>query len=360
MKLRNLLGLAAGALLSWSAFSSAATTGTPLKVGFVYVSPIGDAGWTYQHEDARKIIQKEFGDKIETTAVESVAEGADAERVIRNMASRGYGLIFTTSFGYMNPTLKVAKMFPKVKFEHATGYKTAPNMGNYQARDYQGRFLAGMVAGAMSKSGTIGYVGAFPIPEVIRGINAYMLGAQQTNPKIKMKVVWVNSWHDPAKELEAADTLILQGADVLTMHTDSAAVIQAAEAKGVYSIGFNSDMHAYGPKTNLTSSTQHWESIYHAQVQAVLDGTWKPEAIWYGLKENVVRLSPISPLVPKEIVDKVEAYRQEIIAGKRAVFQGPIYTQDDTLVAAEGKVFSDKELGEITWYVKGIEGKIPK
>lgn len=352
--LRRLLGLTTAALLSASVFAD------PLKVGFVYVSPIGDAGWTYQHDEARKIVEKEFGDKIETTFVESVAEGADAERVIRNMASRGYDLIFTTSFGYMNPTIKVAKMFPKVKFEHATGYKTAANVGTYEARDYEGRFLAGMVAGAMTKKGVIGYVGAFPIPEVVRGINSFMLGAQAVNPDVKMKVVWVNTWHDPAKEREAADSLVLQGADVVTMHTDSAAVIQAAEAKGIYSVGFNSDMSAYGPKTHLTSSTQHWESIYSAKIKAVLDGTWKSEKIWDGLKEDVVRISPINPIVPKEVVEKVEAYKAEIIAGKRAVYQGPIYDQEGTLKVAEGKVLSDEELHQQNWYVKGIDGKIPQ
>ena len=356
MKLRLLLGLAAATLISWNTLANA----DPLKVGFVYVSPIGDAGWTYQHDEARKHIQKEFGDKIETSFVESVAEGADAERVIRNMAARGYGLIFTTSFGYMNPTVKVAKMFPKVKFEHATGYKTAPNLGNYAARDYQGRYLAGMVAGAMSKTGVIGYVGAFPIPEVLRGINAYMLGAQQMTPKIQMKVVWVNTWHDPAKEREAAESMILQGADVLTMHTDSAAVVQAAEAKGVYSVGFNSDMSAYGPKYNLTSSVQYWDSIYKAKVQDVLDGTWKPDSIWYGLKEGVVDLSPIKDTVPQEIVEKVNTQKAEIIAGKRSVFQGPIYNQAGELVIAEGERLDDAALGKLSWYVKGIEGKVPE
>ncbi len=356
MKIRHVFKLAVATIFCCAVAVNAA----PLKVGFVYVSPIGDAGWTYQHDEARKIVQKEFGDKIETTFVESVAEGADAERVIRNMASRGYDLIFTTSFGYMNPTIKVAKMYPKVKFEHATGYKTEVNMGNYQARDYQGRYLAGMVAGAMSKTGTIGYVGAFPIPEVIRGINAYMLGAQVTNPNVKMKVVWVNSWHDPAKEREAAESLLLQGADVLTMHTDSAAVIQAAAAKNVYAVGFNSDMSAYGPKIHLTSSVQHWESIYRTKIQAVLNGTWKPSSVWDGLKEGVVSLSPINPIVPKPVVAKVEQYTKEIINGKRDVYQGPIYKQDGTLAVAEGKVLTDEELPKLNWYVKGIEGKVPQ
>ncbi len=355
MTLRSLIPLAA-ALLGLAGMASAA----PLKVGFVYVSPIGDAGWTYQHDEARKIVQEEFGDKIETTYVESVAEGADAERVIRNMASRGYDLIFTTSFGYMNPTQKVAKMFPKVKFEHATGYKTDANMGNYQARDYQGRYLAGMLAGAMSKNGVIGYVGAFPIPEVIRGINSFMLGAQQMNPNVKMKVVWVNTWHDPAREREAADSLILQGADVLSMHTDSAAVVQAAEARGIYSLGFNSDMRSYGPKTHLSASTQHWESIYRHKIQAVLDGTWKPESIWHGLTEGVVDLSSINEIVPAEVAATIEQYKKEIVNGSRDVYQGPIYDQDGALKVAEGKALDDEALHKQDWYVKGIEGKIPR
>lgn len=353
--MRALAPLAA-ALFTWAGMASA----DPLKVGFVYVSPIGDAGWTYQHDEARKIVQQEFGDKIETTYVESVAEGADSERVIRNMASRGYDLIFTTSFGYMNPTQKVAKMFPKVKFEHATGYKTAANMGNYQSRDYQGRYLAGMIAGAMSKKEVLGYVGAFPIPEVVRGINAFLLGAQQMNPNITMKVVWVNTWHDPAREREAADSLILQGADVISMHTDSAAVIQAAEAKGVYSLGFNSDMSNYGPNTHLSASTQHWENIYRAKIQAVLDGTWKPESLWLGIKEGVVQLSPIHKDVPTEVIAKVEAYKADIASGERDVFQGPIYAQDGSLKVAEGTRLGDEELFKQDWYVKGIEGKIPK
>lgn len=356
MKAKYLLPLLTAGLLGWCASLHA----EPLKIGFVYVSPIGDTGWTYQHDLARKMVEEEFGDKIETTFVESVAEGADSERVIRNMASRGHDLIFTTSFGYMNPTLKVAKMFPKVKFEHATGYRSAANMGNYQARDYQGRYLAGMVAGAMSKTGTIGYVGAFPIPEVIRGINSFMLGAQQMNPDLKMKVVWVNTWHDPAKEREAAESMILQGADVITMHTDSAAVVQAAAAKNVYAVGFNSDMSAYGPKVHLTSSTQHWESIYRAKIQALLDGTWKSESIWHGLKEGVVDISPIHADVPKEVAEKVMAYKAEIIAGTRDVYQGPIYNQAGELMVAEGKFLTDEELHKQDWYVKGIEGRIPK
>lgn len=342
------------------AFTGLVHAADPLKVGFVYVSPIGDAGWTYMHDLARKQVQEEFGDRIETTYVESVAEGADSERVIRNMASRGYDLIFTTSFGYMNPTLKVAARYPNVKFEHATGYKTAKNVGVYEARDYEGRYLAGMIAGAMSKNGVIGYVGAFPIPEVIRGINAFMLGAQQTNPDASIKVVWINSWHDPAKEREAAESLILQKADVLTMHSDSAAVIQTAEANKVYAIGFNSDMSAYGPNAHLTAATQHWDGIYREKIQAVLDGNWESKKIWYGLKEGASALAPIHKDVPDSVIQQVDAAKQAIINGERSVFSGPIFNQAGELVVSEGKAMTDDELHALNWYVKGVEGRIPK
>ena len=329
----------------------------PLKVGFVYVSPIGDAGWTYMHHKAREIVADEFGDKIETTYVESVAEGSDSERVIRNLSARGYDLIFTTSFGYMNPTLKVARRFPQVKYEHATGYKTAPNVGNYQARAYQARYLAGMTAGAMSTSGKIGYVAAFPIPEVIRGINAFALGAQATNSDITVKPVWINTWHDPAKEREAANSLILQGADVLTIHTDSPAVIQAAQARDVYAVGFNSDMSNYGPDAHLTSATMHWESIYRDKIQAVLDGTWEPKSIWHGLAEGVVDIAPFNKAVPERVVKQVEAAKMAIIEGKREVFQGPIHAQSGELAVKEGEALSDDQLLELEWYVRGVEGK---
>lgn len=347
------IGMTAGAILSGNVAAE-----DPLKVGFVYVSPIGDAGWTYMHDEARKIVAEEFGARVDTSFVESVAEGSDSQRVIRNMSARGYDLIFTTSFGYMNPTIRVAQRFPNVKYEHATGYRTAANVGNYQARAYQARYLAGMTAGAMSTNGSIGYVAAFPIPEVIRGINAFMLGAQEMNPDVSLKVVWINTWHDPAKEREAADSLILQGADVLTMHTDSPAVIQAAQARGVYALGFNSDMSAYGPTAHLTAATMHWETIYRQKIQAVLDGTWEPTEIWHGLKEGVVDIAPFNDAVPQRVVEKVEQYKMEIIDGKRDVFQGPIYNQEGELAVAEGEALTDPQLIELNWYVKGIEGKL--
>lgn len=356
MKFKKLLGLTLTAAICSSV---AANAEEPLKVGFVYVSPIGDSGWTYMHERARKIVEKEFGDEVETTYVESVSEGSDSQRVIRRLSSRGHDVIFTTSFGYMNPTLSVARQFPDVKYEHATGYKTADNMGNYQARMYQGRYLAGMIAGAMSETDTLGYVAAFPIPEVLRGINAFTLGAHQTNPDVSVRVSWINTWHDPAKEREAADSLIRQDADVLTMHADSPAVVQAAGDKDVYGIGFNSDMSKFAPEAHLTSVVLHWEHIYLDKVRAVMDGKWEPESIWHGFTEEVVALAPIHEDVPEDVVKEVEQHKQELIDGTRDVFQGPVHNQAGDLVISEGESLSDEELLNIEWYVEGVRGKLP-
>src|SRR5689334_18424044 len=266
------------------AFCTAASAQQPLQVGFVYVSPIGDAGWTFQHDQGRKEMEKALGAKVQSKMVENVPEGADAERVIRELASGGSKLIFTTSFGYMNPTIKVAQQFPNVMFDHATGYKTAKNVGVYNARFYEGRYLAGIVAGKMTKTNVAGYVAAFPIPEVVMGINAFTRGMRSVNPKAEVKVVWVNSWYDPGREREAAETLISQSADVLTHHTDSTAVVQAAEAKKVYSIAYHSDMSKYGPNTELTAVTHQWGAFYTKTVQAAIAGTWKPGNVWGGIK----------------------------------------------------------------------------
>ncbi len=331
-----------------------------IKVGFVYVSPTGDAGWTHSHDQARKYIEKELGNKIETSFVESVPEGADAERVIRNMASKGHDLIFTTSFGYMNPTLKVAKRFKKVKFEHASGYKQAKNVGTYFARAYQGRYLSGLVAGKMTKTNVIGYVAAFPIPEVVRGINAFTKGVREVNPDAKVKVVWVSTWYDPAKEREAAETLILQKADVLTQHTDSAAVIQTAEAKGIYAIGYHSDMSAYGKKAHLTSAIHNWGPIYLAKANAVLNDTWKKENLWLGIAEGVTDISPLNSAVPKDVKDMVLAKKAAIKSGKHHVFDGPVKDQSGKIKVAKGSTMSDGDLQGFNWYVEGVEGKLPK
>ena len=299
--------------------------GEPLKIGFVYVSPIGDAGWTFQHDTGRKEMEKALGGKVTTKYIESVPEGADAERVIRELASTGHNLIFTTSFGYMNPTIKVAGTFPNAKFEHATGYKTSKNVGIYNARFYEGRYLAGIVAGKMSKTGVAGYVAAFPIPEVVMGINAFARGMRSVNPKAEVKVIWVNSWFDPGKESEAANTLISQGADVLTHHTDSTAAVQTAEAKKVYAIGYHSDMSKYGPNAQLTAVTHHWGNYYTKVAQSVVDGKWQQDNVWGGIKDGMIKLAPFNKVVPPDVQELVKKAEAEIAAGKLS----PVHRADE-------------------------------
>lgn len=353
--------LASSLLLTASvAMADSAVADEPLKVGFIYVSPIGDAGWTYQHDLGRKAIEEKFGDKIQVKYVESVPEGAEAERVTREMAASGTKMIFGTSFGFMNPLLKVAKTFPDTHFEHATGYKTEANLGNYNARFYEGRYLAGIVAGSMSKTNTLGYVAAFPIPEVVMGINAFTRGAQSVNPDIKVKVVWVNSWFDPGREREAAVTLIDQGADVVTHHTDSTAVVIAAEEKGKYAIAYHSDMSKYGPKAQLTAVTHHWEKFYTDQIQQALDKTWKPSSIWGGVKEGMIDLAPLNSVVPKEVAEKVEKAKAAIADGSLHPFAGPVVDQDGKETVAAGSNIGDETLLKMDYYVKGVEGKLPK
>lgn len=356
---RNKLSkLFAAATLALSA--GITTAEEPLKVGFVYVGPTGDAGWTYAHDEGRQYLEEKLGDKVKTTYVESVAEGPDAERVIRQLASKGNDLIFTTSFGYMNPTLKVAKRFPKVKFEHATGYKRAKNSGTYFARAYQGRYLTGLVAGKMTKSNVLGYVASFPIPEVIRGINAFTKGAQEVNPDVKVKVVWASTWYDPAKEREAAETLMLQGADVLTQHTDSAAVIQAAESKGKFAIGYHSDMSPYGAKAHLTSTVHKWGALYLDKANAVINGTWKSEDLWPGIAEGATDLAPLNDAIPADVKKLVMDKKQAIKDGEIRVFDGPVFDQSGKEVIAKGATMSDGDLKGFSWYVKGVEGKLPQ
>jgi simple sugar transport system substrate-binding protein len=358
-RIRKTFSLLAVAVLGFAA-SFPAMGDEPLKVGFVYVSPVSDAGWTHQHEVGRQQLQKALDGKVQTKYVENVPEGGEAERVIRQFASDGYGLIFTTSFGYMNPTIKVAKQFPNVVFEHATGYKTAKNVGTYVARFYQARYLTGIVAGRMTKSNIAGYVAAFPIPEVLRGIDAFTLGMRSVNPKAQVKVIWTNSWFDPGRESEAANVLISQGADVLTHHTDSTAVVQAAEDKGVWSVAYHSDMSKYGPKTQLTAATHHWGDFYIKIAKEVLNGTWKSESVWGGLKEGMVDIAPLNPAVPDSVAKEVAAKKQAIIDGSFHPFQGPIKNQDGEIVVPEGKSLSDEELEKVQWYVEGVVGKLPK
>lgn len=324
------------------------------KVGFVYVSPVGDAGWSFSHDQGRKALAKLPG--VKTTFVENVAEGPDTERVLTDMARKGYNLIFTTSFGYMDSTLKVAKMFPKTVFMHCSGYKTAKNMGNYFGRMYQARYLSGMVAGAMTKSNKIGYVAAFPIPEVIRGINAFTLGVQSQNPKAQVRVVWTKTWYDPATEKEAAKSLLDVGCDIIAQHQDSPGPQEAAEERGAYSIGYNSDMSKFAPKAQLTSCIWNWAPFYIKTVKAVEAGTWKTESVWLGMNTGIVDLSPFGPMVPKALQDKVNAEKKAIETGAFKVFTGPVKDQKGAVKIAAGVVPPDKAIWGMTWFVQGVVG----
>jgi len=357
MNRRTALATMAGALAS-TAFPASAQ-GKTLKVGYVYVSPIGDAGWTFQHDQGRKQMETALGGKVTTKYIESVPEGADAERVIRELAQSGHEMIFTTSFGYMNPTIKVAQSFPKVHFEHATGYKTAPNVGIYNARFYEGRYLAGIVAGFMTKTNTAGYVAAFPIPEVVMGINAFARGMRSVNPKAEVKVVWVNSWFDPGKERTAAETLVSQGADVLTHHTDSTAAVQAAEAKGVYAVAYHSDMSKYGPKAQLTAVTHQWGDYYTMTVKSALDGKWKPGSLWGGIKEGMIKLAPYNPAVPTTVRSEVAKVEADIKAGTFHPFMGPVKDNEGKVRVAAGTKIDDVTLNKMDYYVEGVQGKLP-
>ena len=361
MKNKRIARIAAAIIASVASMLAASTSAQePLKIGFVYVSPIGDAGWTYQHDIARKEMEKALGAKVQTKFVESVPEGADAERVIRELASGGNKLIFTTSFGYMNPTIKVAQQFPNVMFDHATGYKSAKNVGIYNARFYEGRYLTGIVAGKMTKTNVAGYVAAFPIPEVVQGINAFTQGMRSVNPKAEVKVIWVNSWFDPGREREAANTLLSQGADVVTHHTDSTAVVQAAEEKGKYAIGYHSDMSKYGPKAHLTASTHQWGQFYIKTATDALNGKWKPESIWGGIKDGMVKLAPLNPAVPKDVADQVAKAQKDIVDGKLHPFQGPLSDNAGKERVPAGKAMSDDEMQKMDFYVAGVQGSLPK
>jgi simple sugar transport system substrate-binding protein len=351
-------------LLALTLLSSLATltahAADPLKVAFVYVGPVGDAGWTYAHEQGRQAMEKALAGKVVTSYVENVPEGADAERVIRKLAADGNKLIFTTSFGFMNPTEKVAKAFPNVVFEHATGFKQAKNMGVYETRQYEGTYLQGVIAAKMSKTGTIGFVGSFPVPEVIRNINAYTLGAQSVNPAIKTKVVWINSWYDPAKERQAAETLIAQGADVLTQNTDSPATLQVAQEKGKYAFGWDSDMVKFAPKAHLTATTNSWGDFYTRTAQAVMAGTWKSGEVRGGLKEGMVKMSPLNAAIPADAAKLFDAKKAALTGGEIKPFQGPLKDQSGAVKVAKGSEMSLADLKGMNWYVQGVEGTIPK
>jgi basic membrane protein A len=332
----------------------------PLKVAFAYIGPVGDGGWTFAHDTGRKAVQAEFGDRVVTSFVENVPEAADAERVFRDLAGQGNKLIFGTTFGYMEPMLKVAADHADVKFEHATGYKQADNLRTYDSRTYEGAYMAGVIAGGMTKSNVLGVVGSIPIPEVIRNINSFTLGAQSVNPKIRTKVVWVNKWFDPPKEAEAAESLINQGADVLMQNTDSPAVLKKAQEKGKLAFGWDSDMTAYGPNAHLASAIIDWGPYYKKAVKDALDGTWKNEGnTWWGVKEGAIDIVSISDKVPAELKDKVEKVKAGLKDGSFVIWKGPIVGADGKEVVAKDVAADDKFLSGINWYVKGVEGRVP-
>lgn len=331
----------------------------PLKVAFMYVSPANEEGWSTQHDIARRAVEAKFGDKIKVTTVENIPENADAERVLRDLAQQGNKLIFATSFGYMNSVLKVAKEFPDVKFEHATGYKTAPNVANYSARFYEARYLAGKLAGATTKSNILGYVAALPIPEVLQGINAYTLGAQSVNPNVEVRVVWTSAWYDPGKESDAAKTLVGQKADVLTHHTDSPAVVAAGEDMKVPVISYNTSMKRIAPTMLLGGVVQSWEEFYTGRINAAMDGTWKSQSIWGGIPEHMVNLVDIRSDAPQSVQDDIQAAYNKMAAREFSPFTGPIVTNEGQTVVEAGKTAPDDVLLNMNWLVKGVVGKVP-
>jgi simple sugar transport system substrate-binding protein len=354
MQLKKLIAtVATGAMLSTAAVAD------KLKVGFVYVGPVSDGGWTYEHNVGRLAVEEAYGDKVETTFVESVSEGPDAERVITQLA-QSHDMVFTTSFGYMNPTIKVAKRFPNVKFEHATGFKRADNVAVYSSRFYEGRSVIGMIAGEMTKTNTIGYIASFPIPEVIRGINAAYLAAKEVNPAVQMKIVWVNSWFDPGKEADAAKALIDQGADILMQHTDSGAPMQIAEQQGIFAFGQASDMKNFGPTAQLTGIIDDWAPYYVQQVGKALDGTWESTDTWGGFDTGMVALAQFGDAVPADLVQRALDKRAAIAAGALHPFTGPVNKQDGSVWLKAGETADDGTLLGMNFYVEGIEGSIPQ
>ncbi|MFM9427007.1 basic membrane protein A [Variovorax sp. GrIS 2.14] len=342
-----------------TAAAPAAAPAAPLNIAFAYVGPVGDGGWSFAHDNGRKALEKEYGDKIKTTFVESVPESADAERVFRDLVGQGNKLIFGTTFGYMEPMLKVAADNKEVKFEHATGYKTAENMRTYDSRTYEGAYMAGIIAGGMTKTNQLGVVGSVPIPEVLRNINSFTLGAQSVNPKITTKVVWVNEWFSPPKETEAATALINGGADVLFQNTDSPAVLKTAQEKGKRAFGWDSDMTAYGPKAHLASAVINWGPYYIKATKDALDGKWATGQSWWGVKEGAIDIVSIADDVPADIKTKVETVKAGLKDGSYSIWKGPIVGQDGKELIAAGAVADDKFLSGVNFYVKGVDGKVP-
>jgi basic membrane protein A len=353
---KNLIGALACALALHTPFAHAAD---PLKVGFVYVSPVGQAGWTYQHDLGRQAMQRALGAAVQTTVVESVPEGADAERVLRELAAQGHGLIFATSFGYLEPALRVAADFPHVKFEHAGGYKTAPNLNTYNARLYEARWLAGWLAGKTSRSGIGGYVAAFPLPEVIQGINAYTLGMRAANPKAQVRVLWLDTWFDPPRERDAALALANAGADVLTHHSASSAVPQAAEERGLKVISYQSDMARFAPNAQLAAVAGDWGGYYTRVAQAVRAGTWKPQPVWGGIADGMVQLAALHASLPAPLKAELAQRRRALAEGRSAPFAGRLVDQAGRVRQEAGARMDDAAIARMDWFVQGVVGTLP-
>lgn len=348
----------AAAVLLAAGLASQASAEDKLKVGFVYVGPVGDFGYSYQHDQGRQAVEKALGDKVTTTYLENVS--ADSERAIEQLARTGHGLIFTTSFGFMEPTLKVAKKYPNVKFEHATGYKRAPNVATYSAKFHEGRYVQGVIAGKMTKSNIIGYVASFPIPEVVSGINSFMRGAQSVNPDVKVKIVWANTWFDPGKEADAAKALLDQGADIITQHTDSPAPLQQAQARGKLAFGQASDMIRFAPTATLTSIVDNWNDYYVDRTKKVLDKSWKPDDTWGGFAANMVNMAPFTNM-PDDVKALAARTEEDIKSGKLNPFACPVYDQSGKEVECKGKgALSDEQVLGMNFYVKGIDDKLPQ
>lgn len=356
--MKRLLTCAAAIALALGISAASASAQEKLKACWLYVGAIGDFGWTYQHNEGRLAVEKELGDKVQTIFVENVPE-ADSERAIERLAREGCAIIFTTSFGFMEPTLKVAKKFPDVKFEHATGFKTAPNVTTYNAKFHEGRYVIGQIAAKMSKTGTAGYIVSVPIPEVVAGINAFMLGAQTVNPDFKVKIVWINSWYDPGKEADAAKVLLSQGADIIVQHTDSTAPLQVAEEQGKNGFGQASDMIKFAPKAQFTAIVDNWAPYYVRRVKAVLDGTWKSQSSWDGMAEGTVWMAPFTNL-PDDVVKMATETVDAIKTGKLNPFTGPITKQDGSVIGEAGKPLADGDILSMNWFVKGVDDKLPQ
>ncbi|MEO7548060.1 MAG: BMP family ABC transporter substrate-binding protein [Ramlibacter sp.] len=352
--------LAATAVAACCFFPLVSQSDEPLKIGFVYVAPITEAGWVRQHEEGRQAVQAALGARVKTTFVENVPEGADAERVIRDLAKQGHKLIFTPSFGYMEPTLKVAADFPDEKFESITGYRTAPNVATANARYYEGRYLAGIAAGRLTRTQLAGYVAGFPIPEVLQGINAFTLGMRSVNPKAQVKVVWLNAWFDPPRERDAAMTLFDQEVDVIAFHTGSTAVMAAAQERGRMAVAYHSDMRRVAPDAQIVAVTHHWGDYYTSRAQAVLDGSWKPRNTWGGVRERMVRVGDFGPKVPPAVRAEVLARQQDIAAGRLRPFAGPIADNEGNAVVPRGAALTDTQILSMNFLVSGVLGKIAK